>query len=339
MPTRSDWQAALAICAAIIGAGFASGREIVSFFSCFGAASFFGAAAASAGVGALVYAVMLLSARTRSATFPALYGALMGNSCQDAVSVLHGLMCLITASAMLAAGGELGALTFPVRHSYGLGFGLTLLLGISAVLTGLHTLSFMGALLIPLSIAYFAGMALAGRYSIEYTLSGLAPSIPMGLLYASFNGAIAGGTICLAGQKDASPARTAQLTALLMFLLISCANLAMLRAGSQVRQMNMPSIVLAAGWGVFGYYASIAVLWLAVLSTLCAMLHSLSVQLACLRCRNSVSVLICSVSAALLSVCGFRTLVDAVYPLLGWVCGFALVALMLFLPGSDEKSA
>lgn len=336
MPAKSDIHAAFAICAAIIGAGFASGREIVSFFACFGAASFLGAAAASAGVGALVYAVMLLSARTQSSSFAHIYGALMGKPCEDAVSVLHSLLCLITASAMLAAGAELGTLTFPVRHSQLLGFLLTLLAALAAVLSGFRTLSSMGALLIPLTFLYFFAMAAGCDYPIEFAADGILPAIPMGLIYAAFNGALAGGAVCAAGLGGASPARTACLTGGIMFLLLSCADLAMLRAGDIVRQMSMPSVVLAANWGVFGYYASISVMWLAILTTLIAMLHTLVSQVTCAGIRRLPAVCISLFGAALFSVCGFSSLVSAVYPLLGWVCGFALVALMLFLPGSDD---
>jgi len=66
MPTKADWQSALAICAAIIGAGFASGREIVSFFSGFSAASWLGIPVSAAGIGLLIYVIMLLAARTRA---------------------------------------------------------------------------------------------------------------------------------------------------------------------------------------------------------------------------------------------------------------------------------
>lgn len=338
MPSKSDWQTAFAVCAAIIGAGFASGREIVSFFSCFGAASFLGIAAASAGVGALVYAILLLTRRTHSATFPGLYGALMGEPCKDAVSVLYGLLCLVTASAMLSAGAELGALAFPIHRAYELGFFLTLLAALAAVCRGFHSLSLMGALLFPMTAVYFGIMAFDGRYPVRFEPADLLPALPMGLIYASFNGALAAGAICTSGRSEASPARAAYLTAFLLFLLLTLADCAMLRSGNTVMQMSLPSVALAAEWGVVGYYSSIVVLWLSCLSTLCAMLHSAAAQLTDAGFSKPLSLLVSALAAALIAVCGFQTLVDAVYPLLGWVCGFALVALTLFLPTKNEES-
>ena len=337
MPSKADWQAALAICAAIIGAGFASGREIVSFFSCFGCASWLGILAASSGVGALVYVILRLSAQTRAQTLPSLYGTLMGQPAQDAVGILYSLLCLTTASSMLAAGTELGALAFPLRNARLLGFLLTLLLSLASVSSGFHALSLMGGILLPTMAIYFILIATEGPYTPPCSPEGLLAALPMGLLYASFNGALAGGAICLAGHTTASPARTAQLTGSLLFLILICANAAMLRAGNVIQQMALPAVALAARWGIAGYYASIVLLWLAILSTLCAMLHSLQMQFP--HSRKTFSLFAYASLAAVFSVFGFQRLVNAVYPLLGWICGFALVGLMLFLPDAAASSA
>ncbi len=338
MPSMADWQAALAVCAAIIGAGFASGREIVSFFSCFGSASWLGIAAASAGIGGLIYVIMRLAQRTGAGTFPGLYGALMGQSCEDALHMLHGLLCLLTASAMLAAGGELGALSFPVRHSRALGFLLTLLAALASTASGFRMLPAMGALLAPLSAVYFIAMASGAPYSPPLSAQNLPAALPTGLLYAAFNSALAGGTICMAGRHEASPARTAVLTGGILFLLLSSANLAMLKAGAAILSMELPSVALAARWGVCGFYSSILILWLAVLTTLCAMLHSLGAQLSLTRLPPSASLLTAGAASCIPAVFGFRALVEAVYPLLGWICGFALAALLLYLPEAEASS-
>jgi len=336
MLKRADFDAAFAICAAIIGAGFASGREIVSFFSCFGSASYLGVAAAAAGIGAMVYVILLLSRKTHASSLPSLYGALMGQPCQDAISVLHSLLCLTAASAMLSAGAELGALAFPIQRSHALGFLLTLMTALAATCTGIKSLSFMGVLLTALTAAYFAPMAINGPYRAPFISSSLLPALPMGLIYASFNSALAGGMICLTGQRSASPAKTAWLTGCMLFLLLSFANGAMLRAGDAVLKMSMPAVVLAAEWGLSGYYVSILILWLAVLSTLCAMLQTLSSRLSAAGLPRPASILIAALGPSLLSACGFETLVDTVYPLLGWICGFMLVSLLLFLPEKEE---
>ncbi len=336
MPTKTDWKASLAICAAIIGAGFASGREIVSFFAGLGSASWLGVVTASVVGGLLIYVIMRLSQHTRARTLPRIYGTLMGRRCQDAVSLLHGLLCLCAASAMLSAGAELGALTFPVQHAHALGLTLTLCAALASLMVGLHSLSVLGGVLTVLTVLYYAAIASGNHAAPSFSTDGLLLTIPLGLLYASFNAALVGGTICLSAHQGASPARTARLTGILLFVLIACANRALLGAEDDILLSALPTVLLTARWGLIGYYSTIACMWLAVLTTLCAMLHSLSALLveAHLPQRRA---LILSVSAACaLSVCGFETIVNVAYPMLGWVCTVALIVLMLFLP---EKNA
>ncbi len=337
MPSRDDWRAALAICAAIIGAGFASGREIVSFFSQFGAASWLGIAAAATGIGAITYVLILLSAHTGAGNFPELYGALMGQPCQDAMHALFGLLCLITASAMLSAGGELGALAFSWPNAYALGLALTLVIGLAATLTGFRALAALGALLAPLIALYYLLMA-QGAAAPSASFSGLSAlrALPMGLMYASFNTAMAGGAICLSSRR-ASPFRTALLTGGILFILLALANLAMLRAEPFIRELALPSVALSAKWGIQGYYASIFLMWLAVVTTLCAMLFSLRAQIMAAGLKRLPALMTGALGACMLSVCGFPLLVNAIYPLLGWICGFALLALICFLPEHEHQ--
>ena len=340
MPGRTEFQTAFAICAAIIGAGFASGREIVGFFSGMGSASWLGVITASGGIAGLTYVLLRLSGRVRAHSFPALYGALMGSSCRDAVALLHGLMCLVTASAMLSAGSELGALAFPWRYARAAGFLLTLLPALAASVSGLRPLAMLGMLLAPLILIYYLCMGQNVSYPVGFSPRLLPASLAMGCLYAAFNAALAGGTICLSAKDcSISAGRTAFLTGGMMFLLLSAANRTLLRAGDAVRQTAMPAVVLAAHWGASGYYISILVIWLSVLTTLCAMLHSLAAQFTQLHAPRIAKLTACAAAASLLSVCGFRLLVDTLYPILGWVCSFVLLALIAFLPEENTKKS
>ncbi len=332
---KNDVQAAFAICAAIIGAGFASGREIVSFFSGLGGASYLGVFAASAALGGLVYVILRLSIRTRASSFPQLYGALMGNACRDAVHILHLLLCLTASAAMLSAGAQLGALTFDCQSSHLIGLALTLSCGIISVCTGMNSLSLLGSILTPAIAVYYLTMARNGRYPVEFALDTLPVALPMGILYACFNTALSGGAICLTAYKNVSPTRTALLTGSMMLILLLCANEAMLRAGDAFRRAALPSVVLAIQWGTAGYYISIFILWLSILTTLCALLHSMRAQLISLRMPSAAALLLPALGALALSACGFDVLVNIGYPLLGWICCCALIALLLFLP--EEK--
>lgn len=337
MPHKEDVKASLAICAAIVGAGFASGREIVTFFAAMGWASWMGVIASASAFGGLTYVIMRISAHVQADSFPDLYGAVMGRDCRDAVHILHGLICLITSAAMLSAGSELGALALPWRHSHLTGFVLTLCIAMASVLTGVNALSCMGAVLIPLLSVYCLMMAKSSVGRVFFTIEGALATIPMGLLYAFFNIAVIGSTICRTAATKASPARTALTTGLFMLVMLSCANLAALTASEEEQSALFPFVIRSAKWGVPGFYATIAIMWAAVLSTLCAMLASLTGQIMSVAgLSRTAALLISAAASSLVSVMGFRDMVNVAYPLLGWVCAFVLIALILFLPAQDE---
>ena len=338
MPTKTDWKTSLAICAAIIGAGFASGREIVSFFAGLGSASWLGVITASVVSGLLIYVIMHLAQHTRARTLPCIYDTLMGKRCREAVSVLHGLLCLCAASAMLSAGAELGALTFPVPHSHALGLALTLCAALASLMVGLDSLSVLGGVLTGLTVLYYAAIASGSHAAPSFSTDGLFLTVPLGVLYASFNVALVGGTICLSAHQGASPARTARLTGFLLFVLIACANRALLGAEDNILRAALPAVLLTARWGLIGYYSTIVCMWLAVLTTLCAMLHSLSALLSETGMTPRKALILGVSASCALSVCGFEMIVNTAYPLLGWVCTVALVVLMLFLPEKNTSS-
>ena len=144
MLRRSEWQTSCAVCASIVGAGFASGREIEAFFARLGAASWAGAAAACAGVGLIVFSVMTLARRTGAQSLPALYGRLINRRWQQVMRALYGLLLLATASAMTAAGGEIGALALDARASREIGAGIALCAGIALAVSGVPALGRAG---------------------------------------------------------------------------------------------------------------------------------------------------------------------------------------------------
>lgn len=106
-----DIRVALAMVAAIVGAGFASGREIVVFFSGMGAFSWLGILAGSAACGFLTGMLVHFAMRTRSASLPQVYARVMDEHCGDAAQMMHGGLMLLTGAVMVSGGAELGALT------------------------------------------------------------------------------------------------------------------------------------------------------------------------------------------------------------------------------------
>lgn len=295
-----------------------------------------GVVSASAAMGALSYVVIKITVHVQAETFPELYGALMGSGCREAIHVLHGLICLLTAAAMLSAASELGGLALSWKFSRPFGLLLTLFAAIIMICVGMNALSVLGAILVPFVVVFYLATATGPNHSVCFSWNGAFSSIPLGLLYAAFNVALTGGAICQIARWKISPEKTGFLTGVFMFLMLSCANLALLKADVSIRESLLPSVMLTKKWGIFGYYISIALMWLSILTTLCAMLSSIQRQLISAGIKSTPALAISVIASSLTSTVGFRTMVNVAYPLLGWICSFALIALLLFLPNKGE---
>lgn len=120
---------ALALLSGVIGAGFASGREIVRFF------------ARSRRDGLYSPSPLRLPRCWRCShfcpsvwppkgrpAFPGLCRARFGARVGGVCGALFFLLSAVTGGAMLAACAELSALVWPIRHAYALGFAVTAVL-------------------------------------------------------------------------------------------------------------------------------------------------------------------------------------------------------------------
>ena len=112
---------ALALLGSVVGAGFASGREIVRFFAAHGAMGFVAVAFSLAALAALFLCLAERLSAAGQTGLPGLcasrFGARVGGVC----TALFFLLSAVTGGAMLAACAELSALVWPIRPAYAAG--------------------------------------------------------------------------------------------------------------------------------------------------------------------------------------------------------------------------
>ena len=320
MEKRSG-RVAAEICGAVVGAGFASGKEIASFFSRFGRWSWVGILLAVAVVGAVCLGV--LRHPGVAGMPPAWHRRAPGRLW---TALFTGLMAA-TGGAMLAGAGEVAALLLPVRGAYWLGMGATLVL--AWLLSGreLKALPVVSRVLIVcLSAVVVLGAALPRQEAASLRRAGWT-ELPAGMLcgacYGGFNVALAcpaaadGGRGLTEGQRR----RCTGLVCLTLGLLLCCGNLVLLRSPG-LQGETLPFLRMLAPVGKAGYYLCGAALYLAALTTLAAALRGLRALL----CRGYPA----GVAAlAALSLGGLERLVARVYPLLGAGC-LVLLALAMW---------
>jgi uncharacterized membrane protein YkvI len=324
-----NFSAALAAVAAMVGAGFASGRELVVFFSGQGALSWLGVFVACLGAGFLTGAITALAKRTGQRSLPGVFGATMSRGSGVAMRVIYSALLVLCAAAMLSTGATLGALTLPVHGSFLIGTGVTL--ATALFLTRRGALPVAGLVLVAMMVAWYVGLG-ASQDAAGVRVGGSAViSFASGMIYAAFNGAIASGVICLSAGGEVKPVRVGLYTGLLLAVMLAPANWALLRADVDTRQMALPSVVMAQKWGVAGYYGSMLALFLAVTTTLTASLAALREQLVEIGLRPRDAMFFSCAAALMLSLAGLTTLIGVGYPALGFVCALMLLMLISYL--------
>ena len=331
---------ALALLGGVIGAGFASGREIVRFFAAHGVMGFIAVAFALAALLAL-FALLPIRLAAEGQTglsglCRARFGARVGGVC----GALFFLLSAVTGGAMLAACAELSALVWPIRHAYALGFAVTAVLAallcafetrglavVGGALCGLLPILLIRLLLLPPGEACFLP---------EGPPDAVLRAALDGTLYAALNAAMMAGALPM--LLTLSVRRRLACAALVVLLFGGMLTLGMLVCQRQMQSVLMqplPFVWLSRGLGAGGYLLVALCLYAAALSTLCAMLCAAVRMLLPSRSLPVRLGLACLLSL-LCAHLGFGPIIQSVYPILGAVCAGLL--LLLCLPLHQKAS-
>ncbi len=307
---------------AMIGAGFASGREIMAFFSRFGAYSWVLIVLCAADMTALLYGIM--------AGAESIQGLLPGGRGQSMGRGVWLLLFSFTGGAMLSAAGELTALTMPLPYARWIGGVLTLLMCCLAGKRSLRLSTGLGKCLLPLLLlALLLCRRVQGTAMATPAFSALAVLDALG--YGGLNVTLAAQMICEIGKGKSKQEKrsTALQCGSALGVLLMLANGVLMRHG-EAKDAALPVVVLLRGYGKEGFYLSAALLYLAVVTTLISQLRGLKALLPP-RYGTIASALL--VSAA--SLLGFQGIVGKAYPMLGW----AAMGLALYSVGKKRYSA
>lgn len=304
---------------AVIGAGFASGREVAAFFSRFGAWSWVAVLAAVAALGGVSLGVMRSPGvpepwrnRWPGRLWRGMFAALMA----------------VAGGAMLAGAGEIAALTLPFHGAYWAGLAGTLLLAWTLAgreMAGMARLS--RALTICLVVLMALGLRrlpeMRGVWVEDASVEKLLPeSLLRGVCYGGFNAALACPVLdeLACGMDARARRRCVGKGCAIVGGLLSLGNAVLTRHPALLGE-TLPFVRLMHCLGRGGAALGSAALYLAILTTLTA----------CLRGLRSVAAsrwtLLLPVGVALL---GFTGAVDGLYPLLGGACFLMLTAKTIY---------
>ena len=273
------------IAASMAGVSFASGREIAAFFGQLGLAAWVGIPFAAVAFALLVGLIGHYARTTGARSFAGVCRRLSGKRLGAAIGLLYALLMQTTTLAMLAKAGELGALALPVRNAWLWGAGIALMTALAVNAGGLRLLPAMGLLAFAMAFIFYSAMALDMRPVRVYlrcetamALSGnVWAAILLAVMYAALSACLAGGMIVRMGGVSGLGAAAAICGGGLCALLL-CANAALLRGGTSILGQAMPMVVLAARWGIVGFWWCVALQYLCAVATLTATLGALMAQ-------------------------------------------------------------
>lgn len=328
----------LALLGGVVGAGFASGREIVRFFACHGHAAGAAVVFALATLFALLLALPARMDQAGCASLRALCSVRFGPRLGALCSALFFLLFTVTGGAMLAACAQLCALIFPVHHAYGAGLSVSLLLGALLALGGLRALALPGAALCVVLPVLFARLLRLPAGEARF-LPAMAPDIPVraaadGAIYAALNAAMLAGSLPMMLPLS----RQARLRAVSLFSVLFGA---LLSAGVAVCTRHLPAVwrqplpfVALSRLSGGGHLPVAAAMYAAALSTLPPMLLGMAHMLPLSRPAGTA---LCALICLAVSLCGFTPLVESGYPVLGALC--AALLFPLCFPSFPQRQA
>lgn len=316
----------LACIGAVIGAGFASGREIMVFFSQYGKWSWVLILLAT-GTMSMICAMMMRKMRECSSDkWCELYQGQsmpirwLGEGC------LFVLMAA-TGGSMLSASGELIALMLPVHGAYTIGLIGTLLIAwvmAQRSVKPLATLS--GVLMIGILASYLIMMVMEEpttdlviiEREINFSLLAKAGISAVG--YGCMNIAVSLGVVFECSHTTSRRVfRTSILFGLVLTSLLLICNYLLLQH-SELQDAAFPIVQLLSKTGRTGFYLSAGILYLAVLTTCIAVLCTLQ-NMVFSHVKNKLAAHgITLLIPLLVSLIGFKQIVADVYAPLGIAC-------------------
>ncbi len=322
----------------IVGAGFASGRELLLMFANFGVWGLLGAVVSAALFTFLGMALAGMGSRLRAQSHKDVVYALCGRHLGAGVDIMITFFMFAVTVVMLAGGGALLEQQFAIPALYG-SVAVTVIV-VSIVCLDVHKVIGLIGAVTPFLILTAVAVALYGVATRDLSLSALnqlasqqeagASHWLLGaLLYVSYN--IVAGVPILAIMGGAAKSEKQAvwgglLGGGLLGLLMLVMSLGLLSRLDSVADLPMPMLSIATEVSpILGLIMAVIIL-LMILNTAVGTLYSFSARLLPAGTRQfRIGTAVAGVLAFVGSLVGFISLVGQVYPLFGYL-GFFLIA-------------
>ncbi|WHX28282.1 YkvI family membrane protein [Brevibacillus agri] len=322
----------------VVGAGFASGQEILAFFTSYGHAGTVGILLATSLFVWLGYKMMLLAHQLRTPSYESfnqkLFGPLLGRT----MNVLVFLTLFGVTTVMLAGAGSVLEEQFDIP--YLLGTAATVLLALLILRRGLEQLLLVNALVVPSMLLFALLILLDG--SAESPLPLAKPSdyafLWKTILYVSFNLAMAQSVLIPIGyaiREKVVLFRAAVIGGVVLGFMLLVVHTTMLANWDDVRFMDIPILFITDRWNEWLQLFFVFVLYSEIFTTLISNVFGIGQQLReLLQQPESRLYLYLFAAAFILCLIGYSQLLMFLYPLFGYLglstlCRISVPAVLL----------
>lgn len=340
---RSVYKIIVLYIGAVIGAGFASGQEIMQFFIIYGSRGLWGIVLATALFSYLGAVVMLLAAQLRSSSYNDIYRKIMGNIPGRLMDCLSLIMLPGGLVVMLAGGGAVFSEHLGLPGLWG-----TLLVAavtMFVISRGLQGVVSVNSILVPLKVIVILliciiSLIYTGRLAYDWPAGEIFSGYRGGwawsaLLYVSYNMVVPVAVLSSLG-KTINP-EAGVLGGLLGGLALGAVAGVVVVTGicfyPAITRYEVPLLYMAGSLGTVVKTGLGALIWLAILTTAIADTHGFASRFAPSHTRKYRIIGIGTVLLAV-PVSGFKfsMLVKVLYPLFGYAGLILLFALLFTLP-------
>ena len=331
----------------IVGAGFASGREIYVYFARFGISGLVITFFAGILFYFLGYVFLQLGKRCKVKNLSHFFKLIFGRFA-PIVEIIVIFSYIIVLGAMFAGFDSLQHivskdLNYPILAI------LSALFCVFVVLGGISKISKINGFLLPILLLFmlaifvfslkncslncFKNLSVIDTYTVVYSLIS-------GLIFVCSNMFLTGFVLMQVGFNSTRKTNkiASFITGLVIFLVSFFACLTIIANPDSI-QYDMPFVYLAFGISDFFIILSVIILWFAIFTTAVATMLTISWWLNGYINNNLLSTTITCVVSFLLSRVGFSIIIDTFYPITGLMdIIFVMCALFLYFKNSKNKT-
>lgn len=295
---------ALYVCS-VLGAGFATGRELMVYFIKYGIWGILGILIAS-----VIFSLIAYKAITSEyESLDKLCNSKLIFPLNKCVSAITLLFLIIIYSAMLSAGGELFNAIFNMPYIYG-SF-LMAAVSLFTIYGGGKAIGDISLILFPIIIitSVITGLYLISKGSFNIQMNTInAWFVPRAFIYSAYNIITASAVIIEYKNKNAA-LKTALISGVSIFMLAVILSLPILLSYEYVKNEPLPILSLIADRGIV-FYIYVFMLVCAIFTT------AATGGISAVR-QSGLSPLVITIIAFIISFAGFSSIVDNIYFIFG----------------------